>query len=391
MSYVTLVHPHESRQVSGVQLILKCTTFKQNLTLVAAPYVLQSSVSLNIFHDFISALEDRAIQITSNNYAGLILLANEFGCENLVDQLEIFRQTAEFKISNSTQDVDLREKILSLEELIDAQDRRIAALQNDLFTQFQQIKLMIIEWFPRLHQIEIKVNEVSAELKTLCLSSQAEERLVAEIEQLREEIRAIQAMQHPIAQSVITQNLDSQIISDFPAIFMEFKSMQFRLLWRGSRDGFGGKDFHNRCDGHGNTLTVIADTKGNIFGGYTPLTWESRERIGNGSNRYKTDDTLGSWLFTLKNPHNIGPKKFALKSNGNRQAIFCGCSGGPEFGIGLDGFGDIAIRNQSNTSNTNSTSFGGSYINDTNVEDEKLLTGSSYFIVKEIEIFEIIP
>jgi hypothetical protein len=64
---------------------------------------------------------------------------------------------------------------------------------------------------------------------------------------------------------------DSKIISDFPEIFTEFREKRFSLLWRGSRDGFKAQKFHSRCDGHSNTLTVVVDTKGNIFGGFTPV------------------------------------------------------------------------------------------------------------------------
>jgi hypothetical protein len=70
--------------------------------------------------------------------------------------------------------------------------------------------------------------------------------------------------------------LDSQIVSSFPRLFDEFRGKRFVLLWRGSRDGFGGRDFHGRCDGRANTLTLILDTGGNVFGGFTPLRWESR-------------------------------------------------------------------------------------------------------------------
>jgi hypothetical protein len=69
---------------------------------------------------------------------------------------------------------------------------------------------------------------------------------------------------------------DSRIVSDFPTIFAEFRGKQFKLLWRGTRDGFRASQFHGRCDGHTNTLTVILDTNWNIFGGFTPVEWESR-------------------------------------------------------------------------------------------------------------------
>jgi hypothetical protein len=102
--------------------------------------------------------------------------------------------------------------------------------------------------------------------------------------------------------------LDSQIISEIPEIFAEFQRKRFSLLWRGSRDGFKAKEFHIRCDGHGSTLTVILDMKGNIFGGFTPLKWESRVFKGYGSD-FKADDSLKSFVFTLKNPHNFLARK----------------------------------------------------------------------------------
>jgi hypothetical protein len=70
--------------------------------------------------------------------------------------------------------------------------------------------------------------------------------------------------------------LDSRIISDFPKNVAAFR--KFSLLWRGSRDGFQKEEFHRRCDGHANTLTVILDTNGNIFGGFTPVKWASPKK-----------------------------------------------------------------------------------------------------------------
>jgi hypothetical protein len=109
-----------------------------------------------------------------------------------------------------------------------------------------------------------------------------------------------------------------------PGLLAEFRGKRFTLLWRGTRDGFGAGDFHERCDGHANTLTFIEDTEGNIFGGFTPVEWETRERD-------KADPSLKSFLFTLKNPHNFPARKFALKAEKQDKAIFCGRAYGPYF------------------------------------------------------------
>jgi hypothetical protein len=54
-------------------------------------------------------------------------------------------------------------------------------------------------------------------------------------------------------------------------LFGEFRAKRFHLLWRGSRDAFTGQEFHLRCDGRANTLVLISNTDGNVFGGFTPV------------------------------------------------------------------------------------------------------------------------
>jgi hypothetical protein len=111
--------------------------------------------------------------------------------------------------------------------------------------------------------------------------------------------------------------LDSPIVSDLPPLFEEFRGKHFNLLWRGSRDGFTAQEFHRRCDGRANPLTVIADTDGNVCGGFTPVKWESDY-----DGKCKGDNSLRSFLFTLRNPHCVAPQKFALKAEKKQYAIY---------------------------------------------------------------------
>jgi hypothetical protein len=179
--------------------------------------------------------------------------------------------------------------------------------------------------------------------------------------------------------------LDSLIVSSFPPLFDEFRGKRFVLLWRGSRDRFGGRKFHKRCDGHANTLTLILDTGGNVFGGFTPVQWESPPGL---SYKYKCDDSLRSFLFTLKNPHNIPARKFALKAEKKQSAIKGGFWWGPIFGDN-----EIAVCSNCNAqisplTNTG-TNLGHAYTNDTGLDGNKIFTGSKKFQVREIEVFEI--
>jgi hypothetical protein len=44
-----------------------------------------------------------------------------------------------------------------------------------------------------------------------------------------------------------------------------------------------------------------------------------------GTGKIISDDSLQSLIFTLKNPHNMKPMKFALKENAEEKAEAIGC------------------------------------------------------------------
>ena len=48
----------------------------------------------------------------------------------------------------------------------------------------------------------------------------------------------------------------------------------FKLLYRGSRDGFTHDAFHKNCDQQGPTLTIVRSNYNKIFGGFTNISWK---------------------------------------------------------------------------------------------------------------------
>lgn len=159
-------------------------------------------------------------------------------------------------------------------------------------------------------------------------------------------------------------------------------SKKWRLLYRGSRDGFRATDFHAKCDGKANTLTVVKDTKKNIFGGFTCAQWDQ-------SSRFKVD--TNAFIFSLVNSLQR-PLVFDHVTNGNysKHSIDCYSTHGPAFGGGHD----LHISDNSN-SNTNSyTELGFSYVNpafESDINPWKLhtfFTGSRNFQVADFEVFQ---
>jgi hypothetical protein len=232
MAVVALIHSGETLRVPRERLASQCELFNDPVFLVA-PYAVRSSVPLPAFRDFVAELNQETFELTNENVGGLALLCAEFGFRAFSAQLSEFKKSPAFCAVPASEDAEARLRIAALEE----------------------------RWLQRDHEIAELRSQIS--------------RLEAEVLQLRAaptvfaEVSAPKGA--PVPPSPPPVRLDSLIVWDFPEIFAEFKEKQFSLLWRGSRDGFGARTFHSRCDGHANTLTVILDTNGNVFGSFTPV------------------------------------------------------------------------------------------------------------------------
>jgi hypothetical protein len=179
------------------------------------------------------------------------------------------------------------------------------------------------------------------------------------------------------------RDIDSLIISTIPSIFNDFGNQSYQLLYRGSRDGFDCANEHAKVDGHSNTITLVETTEGFIFGGYTPCQWDS-------SDTWKADESHRSFLFTLKNPHNIPARTFLMKPEQKLYAMCCHSTGCL---VWIGHYGAIGILPDCNSnSKSHNDGFGhssSSFVNDTGLDGKTLFTGKSNFRVKELEIFEL--
>jgi hypothetical protein len=125
-----------------------------------------------------------------------------------------------------------------------------------------------------------------------------------------------------------------------------------------------------------------------VFGGFTPIKWESRqwnEKQGNENNCWNGDDSLQSFLFTLRNPHGVPPRKFALRKDKKECAIYC-------YAERCEHFDDIRVWNNCNTNGQSGTYIGthwGNTIYENDTCFEYFFTGAENFTVKDIEVFEI--
>jgi hypothetical protein len=152
---------------------------------------------------------------------------------------------------------------------------------------------------------------------------------------------------------------------------------KWTLLYRGTRDGFGSDDFHSKCDGHCNTLTILkAKESSYIFGGFTTVSWDR-------SSGCKSDPN--AFIFSLTNKDRK-PVKIKVESNRHHRAIYCHSSCGSSFG------GDICIANNANTTMDSFSNLGDCYKHPQyeygTDEADTFLAGSHHFQLDEIEVYQ---
>lgn len=139
------------------------------------------------------------------------------------------------------------------------------------------------------------------------------------------------------------------------------KEINFKLLFRKTRDGSNGTDFHRYCDNKGPTLILIETNKGKIFGGYTPINLESPDY------QDKIDDL--TFIFSLNSMTKFTKYKEGYSIRLNKDF-------GPIFGTGHDFY----LNQDMNLGYCNN----GNYLRNRELKD-----GEEKFKVKEIEIYKV--
>ena len=143
------------------------------------------------------------------------------------------------------------------------------------------------------------------------------------------------------------------------------KIKNVELLYRGTRDGDSAKDFHEKCDNKGPTLTICKEKNGIIFGGYTETEWDNK------NDHVKADKNAFIFSITYN-------KKFNSKNI--KESIWCDPDFGPVFG----GEGDLTIWNNflcsdlNNMCSVQKTYFDNQY---------EIINGKREFYLDELEVF----
>ena len=166
---------------------------------------------------------------------------------------------------------------------------------------------------------------------------------------------------------------DSNILNDPEKIKMisdwinPNKKIIYNQIYKATRDGGTGKNFHTHCDNKGPTLTLINSTNGYIFGGFISISWEGPQNW-----TYKSNDD-SAFIFSIDNKI-----KYPIKDKSC--VIYNQINYGPDFGSN-----DIFLSKENFLNNNSNQCNCYKYYN---ASPEKL-SGGTTFQVKELEVYSV--
>jgi hypothetical protein len=218
-------------------------------------------------------------------------------------------------------------------------------------------------------ELKLKLNEQSQVKDKLILKNEFKPNLSFRPDSFGQLCLNEYSISDPFKSQILKDKQPSELIK-----LCEFSSNdKWTLLYRATRDGFSAANFHSKCDGHSNTLTIFkAKETSHIFGGFTSISWES-------FGQYKSDPN--AFLFSLTNRDNQPCK---IRQINTEYSIYCGSAYGPTFGNGHA----IYICDFANRLAGSYSKLGHSYQHPQPSQGHSYLAGSHPFQLSEIEVYQ---
>ena len=291
----------------------------------------------------------------------------------MIDQTKVFESSFEkslrIKFENETEETPNNK--LNLDE----ERKDLEAKFRDPNLLIESIRYLKLKQETTIDDLKIKLKEMT-QIKDHLKANEFKANLSVDIDATFGSLNLIEYFDNPFKSKLLSkqQSLDLIKVCEFTL------DDKWTLLYRGSLHGFGGRDFHAKCDGKSNTLTVLkAATSSYVFGAYTSATWDT-------SGRWKRDPN--AFIFSLINKNNK-PLKIRVDASNVKCSIHCYTDEvGPAFGSGHD----IYIADNANANTDSYSELGHSYKHTQfpygTIETKSFLAGSYKFKLSEIEVYQ---
>jgi hypothetical protein len=188
---------------------------------------------------------------------------------------------------------NLYEIIADMSFKINELNEKVKKLENE-----QTPKKQMIEYDKRIEKMNIKLNRLNK----------------LNIYQDSNFLNRIQAV---LSKNILLNNDEFDLLK----YFINKGNIKLSLIYKATIDSDFSNKFHEKCDNHAPTITLIKTDDGIRFGGYTTQTWNNNEEC-------KQDDEAFLFSINLRRKYEI--------EKGVECAIYCGGDYGPTFGEGFD-------------------------------------------------------
>ena len=356
----------ELRIFQGEKAIIFHVTEKEDLTatLYKAELNIDELIKLNrrifssfnsveeVFNDFFKVLEESKIIITKEENKINLTIIVEFLGKNEVKIILIPEQSSieniVMKLCDKVKEIDSLNKIIEEQKnIIEKQKKEFNDYKNLSEDKFKELIELVKKESENL-KYNMEYNNCEY------LNSDKIIKYKAKLDKLKETI-----------DSHIMKYNGINLIETGVKNKLNKKIKKYRLIFRASENSYKASNFHSKCDGNNNTLTLVKTKNGKIFGGFTDAQWDQN------SSSYKSGSN--GFIFSLDNNE--------IYYNKNSSYNIYGVSGyGPYFGSG-----DFYISDNCRTNNSNE-SMGNSYENN---GKKYPLTGYSNFLVEDYEVYQL--
>ena len=298
-----------------------------------------------ILEELFSLIENKKVSLTEENKQ-----------ISLVFELPIHK-IKELKLSVKEKGKSDQEKIEELYDIVLNLKKENSLLKEEninIKKILENNEKMIKELIKRIEIDENKINTIEKENKKV-LEEKAKDQKLKDIDS-----------------NILTNYENFELINKRlkNSEILKEKKINYKLLYRASRDGDEDKKFHEKCDNKRQILAVFKTTKGLIFGGYTEVGYK-----GNGN--YIIDNKAFFFSCDLKKIYNVKTDKTAIYDHinygpifGNSNTIIC--------------VYDKMFDCNCCTCDINSNCFEGFN------SDYEINNGESNFYLQEIEVFQIL-
>ena len=265
---------------------------------------------------------------------------------------EAFLLLSELVASNLKNNITITVSTNDLNLVIPINNPLVKEISFNLKQREKNTEEKIFELYSLIEKQQLEINSLKNEIKEL-------KDYKTKKEKEKEEIKSL------LENSLILNN-EKRKAKAIKEWINSKQNIDFKLIFRMTRDGYDCSDFHRCCDNKGETLLLIQTDKNYKIGAYTPLNW-----VTPSSGEVNDPNDNKTFLFSLNQM-----VKYS-KISGNTRTARSQKEYGPLIGSGTDLGIDKDMRS--------GFSYSGCFL-----KNKEITNGESDFKISEIEIFQVL-